>query len=117
MSTLHVEDAVLDAMRADLPAVAQQVVAAVIAEVPAYSEPFRGSMGRNIETAVAVALTGFLESLAGAEPTAARVQQVLDAAYRLGEGEARSGRSMEAIGFDTFAIADCGFGLRVNKGR
>jgi hypothetical protein len=97
VSTLHVEDAVLDAMRADLPAVAQQVVAAVIAEVPAYSEPFRGSMGRNIETAVAVALTGFLESLAGAEPTAVRVQQVLDAAYRLGEGEARSGRSMEAL--------------------
>ena len=88
---------VLDAMRADLPVVAEQVVAAVIAEVPAYSEPFRGSMGRNIETAVATALTGFLESLAGAEPSADRVQRVLDAAYRLGEGEARSGRSMDAL--------------------
>jgi hypothetical protein len=88
---------VLDAMRADLPVVAEEVVAAVIAEVPAYSEPFRGSMGRNIESAVATALTGFLESLAGAEPSADRVQQVLDAAYRLGEGEARSGRSMDAL--------------------
>ncbi|HJR90715.1 MAG TPA: PucR family transcriptional regulator, partial [Aeromicrobium sp.] len=84
MSELHVAAPVIDAMRADLPVVAEQVVAAVIAEVPAYSEPFRGSMGRNIETAVATALTGFLESLAGAEPSADRVQRVLDAAYRLG---------------------------------
>ena len=97
MSDLRLSAQVLDAMRADLPVVAEQVVAAVIAEVPAYSEPFRGSMGRNIETAVATALTGFLESLAGAEPSADRVQQVLDAAYRLGEGEARSGRSMDAL--------------------
>ena len=97
MARLQIAGQVLDAMRADLPVVAEQVVAAVIAEVPAYSEPFRGSMGRNIETAVAVALTGFLESLSGAEPTADRVQQVLDAAYRLGEGEARSGRSMDAL--------------------
>ena len=84
-------------MRAELPVVAEEVVAAVIAEVPAYSEAFRGSMGRNIETAVATALTGFLEQLAGAEPSADRVQQVLDAAYGLGEGEARSGRSMDAL--------------------
>lgn len=97
VSDLRLSAQVLDAMRADLPVVAEQVVAAVIAEVPAYSEPFRGSMGRNIETAVATALTGFLESLAGAEPTADRVQRVLDAAYRLGEGEARSGRSMDAL--------------------
>jgi DNA-binding transcriptional ArsR family regulator len=97
VSDLRLSAQVLDAMRADLPVVAEQVVAAVIAEVPAYSEPFRGSMGRNIETAVATALTGFLESLAGAEPSADRVQQVLDAAYRLGEGEARSGRSMDAL--------------------
>ncbi|HKY57947.1 MAG TPA: helix-turn-helix domain-containing protein [Aeromicrobium sp.] len=97
MSDLRLSAPVLDAMRADLPVVAEQVVAAVIAEVPAYSEPFRGSMGRNIETAVAMALTGFLESLAGAEPSADRVQQVLGAAYRLGEGEARSGRSMDAL--------------------
>jgi hypothetical protein len=97
VSDLRLSNQVLDAMRADLPVVAEQVVAAVIAEVPAYSEPFRGSMGRNIETAVATALTGFLESLSGAEPSADRVQQVLDAAYRLGEGEARSGRSMDAL--------------------
>src|SRR5689334_4758756 len=84
-------------MRAELPSVAEQVVAAVIADVPAYSEPFRGRMGRNIETAVALALTGFLESLVGPAPSDDRVQRVLDAAFRLGEGEARSGRSMDAL--------------------
>jgi hypothetical protein len=97
VSNLRLSAQVLDAMRANLPVVAEQVVGAVIAEVPAYSEPFRGSMGRNIETAVATALTGFLESLAGTEPSADRARQVLDAAYRLGEGEARSGRSMDAL--------------------
>jgi len=97
VSDLRLSAPVLDAMRADLPVVAEHVVAAVIAEVPAYSEPFRGSMGRNIETAVATALTGFLESLSGAAPSVDRAQQVLDAAYRLGEGEARSGRSMDAL--------------------
>lgn len=97
MAELRLTSQVLDAMRAELPTVAEQVVGAVIAEVPAYSEPFRGSMGRNIETAVATALTGFLESLAGAAPSADRAPEVLAAAHRLGEGEARSGRSMDAL--------------------
>ncbi|MFL6088819.1 MAG: PucR family transcriptional regulator [Aeromicrobium sp.] len=97
MSEFRVATSVLDAMRAELPRVAEEVVAAVIADVPAYSEPFRGRMGRNIETAVALALTGFLDSLAGPAPEADRVQRVLNAAFRLGEGEARSGRSMDAL--------------------
>lgn len=97
MRRLEVPDSVLDAMRADLPAIAEDVIATVIADVPAYSEPFRGRMGRNIETAVALALNGFLESLTGSAPSTDRVQQVLDAAFRLGEGEARSGRSMDAL--------------------
>ena len=51
---------VADAMRADLPRVAQQVVDAVRAEVPSYADPFKGEMGRNIENAVTLALGGFL---------------------------------------------------------
>ncbi len=39
-------------MRRDITGVAEQVVAAVINEVPSYSDPFRGQMGRNIEVAV-----------------------------------------------------------------
>lgn len=97
MADLRMNPGVIDAMRADLPTVAGSVVAAIIADVPAYSEPFRGSMGRTIESAVALALSGFLESMASEAPSDDRAQRVLDAAFRLGEGEARSGRSMDAL--------------------
>lgn len=90
--------AVTDAMRADLPRVAEQVVATVIREVPSYSEPFRGRMGRNIETAVGLALNGFLDAASQAGPAAgSRIETVFEAAYNLGRGEARSGRSMDAL--------------------
>lgn len=95
--SLRVDTPALDAMRAALPRVAEGVVAAVIAEVPSYSEPFRGRMGRNIENAVALALSGFLESLAGTAPGADQLQRVFAAAFQLGQGEARSGRSMDAL--------------------
>src|SRR5687768_5727893 len=49
---------VVEAMRTDLPRVAEQVVRAVQAEVPSYADPFRGRMGRNIENAVQLALGG-----------------------------------------------------------
>jgi hypothetical protein len=94
---LRVNDRSLAAMRAALPRVAEGVVAAVIAEVPSYSEPFRGRMGRIIENAVALALSGFLESLAGTAPGADQLQRVFAAAFQLGQGEARSGRSMDAL--------------------
>jgi hypothetical protein len=83
-------------MRDALPQVSVQVVESVIAEVPSYSEPFRGSMGRNIENAVAVALNGFLDAVAGGvEPR--RLAAVNDAAYNLGRGEVRAGRTMDAL--------------------
>lgn len=97
MSDLRGAEPALEAMRAALPRVAEGVIAAVIAEVPSYSEPFRGRMGRIIENAVELALSGFLESLAGAKPGADQLQRVFDAAFQLGQGEARSGRSMDAL--------------------
>lgn len=85
-------------MREALPQVSADVVASVIAEVPSYSEPFRGRMGRNIENAVAVALNGFLDAVAGPGAADARRQAAVgDAAYNLGRGEARSGRTMDAL--------------------
>lgn len=88
---------VVAAMRADLQRVAEQVVAAVIHEVPSYSEPFRGRMGRNIEVAVGLALSGFLDAASSDGPGADRIESVFEAAYNLGRGEARSGRSMDAL--------------------
>ena len=95
---LKLPGSVAAAMRTDLPRVAEQVVDAVRAEVPSYADPFRGEMGRTIETAVAVALGGFLGIASGEQGAGGPgSEQVYDAAYDLGRGEARSGRTMEAL--------------------
>jgi len=91
--------AVAVAMRAELPAVAQATVAEIIVEVPSYADAFSGDMGRVIGNAVELALGGFLElatASTGAD-AATPIQAALDGAYELGRGEARSGRSMDAL--------------------
>ncbi|WP_457112719.1 PucR family transcriptional regulator [Marmoricola sp. URHA0025 HA25] len=96
---LRLPGEVVEVMRRDVTGVAEQVVSAVINEVPSYSDPFRGQMGRNIEIAVKTALEGFLDLAARREGIDAgdQIEAVLDAAYALGRGEARSGRSMDAL--------------------
>ena len=86
-------------MRAQLPDVADRTVAAIIDEVPSYQDALSGSMGEIIRNAVQLALGGFL-SLAGGRrganpgtPTAPAVE----GAYQLGRGEARNGRSTDAL--------------------
>ncbi|WP_372728502.1 PucR family transcriptional regulator [Nocardioides sp.] len=89
----------VDRMRALLPTVADKAVTAIIAEVPSYDGALSGSMGENIRSAVQIALGGFL-SLAsggrGADPQTPTAPAV-EGAYQLGRGEARSGRSTEAL--------------------
>jgi DNA-binding PucR family transcriptional regulator len=96
---LRLPAGVVSVMRRDITGVAEQVVAAVVNEVPSYSDPFRGEMGRNIEVAVKVALEGFLDLAARREGIDAgdQIESVLEAAYALGRGEARSGRTMDAL--------------------
>ncbi len=95
---LELDPRVVAAMRRDLPRVGEQVVAAVRSEVPSYADPFRGEMGRNIENAVSLALGGFLGIASGDERSGkALYERVAQAAYELGRGEARSGRSMDAL--------------------
>ena len=90
---------VASVMRTDIAEVAEQVVAAVIGEVPSYRDPFRGQMGRTIEVAVKTALDGFLDLASRREGIDAgeQIEAVLEAAYALGRGEARSGRTMDAL--------------------
>ena len=89
---------VVAAMRSELGGVAQKVVDAVRDEVPSYADPFRGEMGRTIEQAVQLALGGFLSIASGDTVAgAASSEQVAEAAYALGRGEARSGRTMDAL--------------------
>ena len=47
-------------MRAQLPALADDVVAAIVDEVPDYRDAFSGPMGQTISNAVRLALGGFL---------------------------------------------------------
>ena len=94
----HIPTHVVAAMRSELPGMAAQTVAAVQAEVEEYADPFRGEMGRTIESAVALALGGFLSLVSGDEgDRAGSYERVWDAAYALGRGEVRAGRSMDAL--------------------
>jgi hypothetical protein len=96
---LSIPDAVADAMRIELPSVAEQTVAAIVVEVPSYADAFSGEMGRTIENAVQLALGGFLglASTGGGGDASTPIQPALDGAYALGRGEARSGRSMDVL--------------------
>jgi hypothetical protein len=98
-STEGLTRAEVAALRRRLPDVAEQTVAAVVAEVPSYTEAFSGEMGRTIQEMVRLALAGFLDLASGprhgdAGRPAAPAQS---GAYALGRGEARSGRSADAL--------------------
>src|SRR3954453_21722291 len=96
---LSIPAPVADELRQELPAVAEQTVAAIVVEVPSYADAFSGEMGRTIENAVQLALGGFLElaSAGGGEDASTPIQPALDGAYALGRGEARSGRTMDPL--------------------
>ncbi|MBS45255.1 MAG: transcriptional regulator [Nocardioides sp.] len=95
---LRLPPAAIAEIREALPSVAEDVVAAIIVEVPSYVDAFSGPMGETIRNAVQVALGGFL-SLASGRSGAPRSPGAgaVEGAYQLGRGEARSGRSTDAI--------------------
>ena len=81
-----------------LPSLADEVLAAISREVPAYARPLEGAFGAGVRRGVQLALARFL-SLAGEEPgedeeRAARGREVY---AELGRGEARVGRSLDAL--------------------
>lgn len=90
---------VVRALREGLPLVATEVVTAVTSEVVEYRGARRGPMRDTIEAAVKMALAGFL-TLAGrsrdVDPSVP-MGPTTDGAYALGRGEARAGRTMDAL--------------------
>ena len=98
-AALLLDESVLRVLRERLPGVATDTVEAVTAEVPGYAGALSGSMGANIEAAVQMALAGFLKLAGGARDTdpSTPLGPTLEGAYALGRGEARSGRSMDAL--------------------
>ncbi len=99
LSGLALDPEVVASLEAVLPRMAERTVAAIIAEVPAYADPFSGRMGPNIENAVQNALGAFLRLAIRAENTdsAPSLSPALDGAYELGRGEARNGRSIDVL--------------------
>jgi hypothetical protein len=96
---LDLEPTIVAAMEDVLPSMAERAVAAIVAEVPAYTDPFRGRMGQNIENAVQASLGAFLRLAirGGDSATDPSLSGALNGAYELGGGEARDGRSIDAL--------------------
>ncbi|MEH0981492.1 PucR family transcriptional regulator [Micromonospora sp. CPCC 205556] len=96
---LRLDERVAEQLRARLPQVAERTVTAITGEVPDYSGTLTGQMRDKIENAVRIALGTFLQLLERAETAdpSTPLSRALEAAYALGSGEARSGRSMDAL--------------------
>ncbi|WP_270886306.1 PucR family transcriptional regulator [Pedococcus sp. 5OH_020] len=87
---------VLAQLKGALPAVASHAVQAIVDEVPSYAGA-RDYLFGNIETAVQVALGTFLRVAARSDDPSTPLGPAREASYALGRGEARSGRSMDAL--------------------
>ncbi|WP_034274804.1 PucR family transcriptional regulator [Haloechinothrix halophila] len=94
---LDIDATTITALRERLPAVADDVVAAIMAEVPSYAGALTGRRGANIRHAVQTTLDNFLELAGGTASQVADLGAGADAAFALGRGEAANGRSMEAL--------------------
>lgn len=97
--TLNLDAAIIAALEDGLPAVAEHCVAAVTAQVPAYTDAFSGPMGKTIERAVQFSIGLFLRlaDLQSQNDPSEPVKLAVEGAYELGRGEARAGRSMDAL--------------------
>jgi hypothetical protein len=99
LTGLQLDDSVVRALEAVLPAMAERTVTAVTVEVPSYADAFSGRMGQIIENAVQMALGAFLRLATRADDSdpGTSLFPALDGAYELGRGEARQGRSIDAL--------------------
>ena len=82
-----------DALRDTLPDMADGIIAAIATEVPDYSRAMEGRFARGVRFGVEVALSRFLDMLAGQPPEAG----LRDTYQQLGAGEYRAGRSLDAL--------------------
>jgi hypothetical protein len=83
-----------DALRPALPSLADDIIAAIADEVPGYARPMEGRFGQVVRFGVEVALNRFVDLLVGkgTEDATAR-----DTYTRLGAGEYKNGRSLDAL--------------------
>ena len=82
------------ALRPALPELADAIIAAIGAEVPAYARPLEGPFGRALRVGVRTALARFVDGIedpASEDPDARRLY------VELGRAEFRGGRSLDAL--------------------
>jgi hypothetical protein len=95
-TVVGLDPVVAEALRTRLAEVADSAVLTIVDEVPSYAGAWSGRMGEVIRNAVQLALGGFL-TLATRQDADAPRAPAIEGAYQLGRGEARSGRTVEAL--------------------
>jgi hypothetical protein len=83
-----------DALRPELPRLADDIIAAISSEVPDYARPMEGRFGEVTRFGVEVALTRFIDLLVGEVHDDASTRETY---VKLGRGEFRAGRSLDAL--------------------
>src|ERR671923_1519599 len=83
-----------DVLRPTLPALADEMIAAIAVEVPDYARAMEGTFGQLVRLGVEVALNRFMDMVA--DP-AADVTRARDTYVNLGRGEFHAGRSLDAL--------------------
>jgi hypothetical protein len=84
-----------DALRPVLPDLADEIIAAIGQEVPAYRRPLEGPFGQGLRVGVQRALGRFVDTLV--DPVVAADPNVREQNMALGRGEMRAGRSLDAL--------------------
>ena len=84
-----------DALRETLPDLADDMIAAIASEVPDYARAMEGRFGEVVRFGVEVALNRFVDVLGGAAPKSE--SRARDTYVRLGAGEYRAGRTLDAL--------------------
>src|SRR5918992_3834456 len=83
-----------DVLRPVLPGLADDIIAAIAAEVPGYARAMSGRFGEIVRIGVEVALNRFFDMLADPQ---ADVTRARDTYVNLGRGEFHAGRSLDAL--------------------
>jgi hypothetical protein len=85
-----------DALRATLPDLANDIIAAIVNEVPDYARAMEGRFGEVVRFGVEIALSRFVDVLGGVAAPKSE-SKARDTYIRLGAGEYRAGRSLDAL--------------------
>src|SRR3954463_3427452 len=82
-------------LRPALPGVGEAIIDAIREEVPDYARPLKGTFGRQVHRGVEVALRRFVDGVD--RPGSETAQRGREVYLELGRGEARAGRSVDAL--------------------